>query len=81
MATLANLAIGEEAIIEELRGARPMVRRLMELGLLPGTKVKLARRAPLGDPLEIRLRGYSLSIRRREAELVSLYRKVAEGAE
>ena len=68
---------------------RAVARRLMEMGLLPGVRVTVARVAPLGDPLELRLRGYSLSIRRAEAaavrvEQVSLVqapvRQATEGA-
>ena len=44
-----------------------MSRRLMEMGLLPGTRVRIVRFAPLGDPIELRLRDYSLSVRRAEA--------------
>ena len=47
--------------------ARSLSLRLMEMGLVPGTRVTLKRIAPLGDPVELRLRGYSLSIRRAEA--------------
>ena len=49
------------------KSVRPIARRLMELGLVPGTKVSVTRVAPLGDPLELRLRNYALSIRRTEA--------------
>ncbi len=49
-----------------------MSRRLMEMGLLPGTKVRVVRVAPLGDPLELRLRNYSLSVRRRDAAQISV---------
>ena len=48
------------------------MRRLREMGLLPGTRVKFLRWAPLGDPLEIELRGYKLSLRRHEAELIEV---------
>ncbi len=49
-----------------------MARRLMEMGLLPGTEVRIVRAAPLGDPVELRLRHYSLSIRRREAARIAV---------
>lgn len=51
-------------------GARAIRLRLMEMGLLPGTTVRVVRRAPLGDPLELRLRGFSLSLRRADANAV-----------
>jgi Fe2+ transport system protein FeoA len=49
-----------------------MSRRLMEMGLLPGTEVRVVRVAPLGDPLELRLRDYSLSVRRSEAAKITV---------
>ena len=70
--TLDGLELGDEAIIAEVRGARSFRRRLMEMGLVPGTEVKLVNIAPLGDPLEIEVRGSRLSIRRREAVEVFL---------
>ena len=70
--SLADLAIGEAGIVAELEGERELLRRLSELGLLPGTAVTLVRAAPLGDPIELRLRSTSLSIRKAEAERVRL---------
>jgi len=64
---LDRLAPGEQGTIERIVGDRSMVRRLMELGLVPGTPVEVVRRAPLGDPVELRVRQVHLSIRRSEA--------------
>ena len=64
---LERLAPGEGGVIARLEGHGPHVRRLMELGLVPGTAVEMVRRAPLGDPVELRVRGVHLSIRRSEA--------------
>ena len=58
--------------VEQVGGERGFRRRLMELGLLPGTRVEVVGVAPLGDPLELLVRGCSLSIRRSEAEVVSV---------
>jgi ferrous iron transport protein A len=69
---LAELAIGDRAIVHRLRIERNVARRLMELGLLPGTPIEVVRVAPLGDPLEVALRGYRLSIRRSEAASVDV---------
>ncbi|MEZ4340564.1 MAG: ferrous iron transport protein A [Sandaracinaceae bacterium] len=66
-ATLDELPVGAEGTIVEVRCDRPIARRLMEMGVLPGTRVAVVRVAPLGDPIQLRLRSYSLSIRRREA--------------
>lgn len=68
--TLADLDFGKAARIESVGGPRAFRRRLLELGLVPGTLVEVVRKAPLGDPLELRARGSLLSIRRGEAEAV-----------
>jgi Fe2+ transport system protein FeoA len=65
--SLADLCPGQAAEIVSIECERRMSRRLMEMGLLPGTRVRLIRVAPLGDPLELRVRGYALSVRRAEA--------------
>jgi ferrous iron transport protein A len=67
---LSALAIGARARVAELRVAPADKPRLMEMGLLAGTMVELIRFAPLGDPVEIKLRGYHLSLRRHEAEQI-----------
>lgn len=64
---LGDLGVGQACIVRRLHLTRPLARRLFEMGLLPGTLVRIERVAPLGDPLELRLRHYSLSIRRQEA--------------
>jgi len=70
--TLGELPIGGSAIVDRVEGARAFRRRLLELGLIPGTKVEVLRVAPLGDPIELLVRGYRLSLRREDAALVSL---------
>jgi ferrous iron transport protein A len=64
---LDDLAPGETGVIVSVDADSPIARRLMELGLVPGTSVEVVRRAPLGDPVELRLRQVHLSIRRSEA--------------
>ena len=64
---LDDLSPGEAGVIVSLDGDTSITRRLMELGLVPGTPVEVVRRAPLGDPVELRLRQVHLSIRRSEA--------------
>lgn len=71
-ARLAEIADGGMAVIRRLGLPRGTARRLLEMGLLPGTSVRVVRRAPLGDPIELRLRNYSLSIRREEAALIEV---------
>jgi ferrous iron transport protein A len=70
VSTLAQLSVGEQARVAEVEGADDVSQRLMEMGLTPGTLVRLLGRAPLGDPLELELRGYRLSVRKSEAARV-----------
>lgn len=68
--TLDLLKPGDEATVTRLDGAPEEFDRLMELGLIVGTPIKLVKFAPLGDPIEILMRGYHLSLRRSEAARV-----------
>ena len=70
--SLAQVGIGETAAVADVPGADPVSLRLLEMGLTPGVQVAVVASAPLGDPLELELRGYRLSIRRREAALVTV---------
>ncbi len=69
---LSDLSPGALATVVAYTGDLERTKRLREMGLLPGTKVKFVRWAPMGDPLEIELRGYRLSLRRHEAELIQV---------
>jgi ferrous iron transport protein A len=69
---LSELPIGASATVREFPKTGSTFVRLREMGLLTGTRVTLVRTAPLGDPLEIKLRGYHLSLRRAEAELIEV---------
>jgi len=71
---LDRLAPGQRGTIERIEGDRGVVRRLMELGLVPGTEVEVVRLAPLGDPVELRIRQVHLSIRRSEAAHIHVTR-------
>jgi len=73
--TLAHTAVGQAVTVQHVGGPRPFRRRLMELGLVPGTRVELVGVAPLGDPLEFLIRGCSLSIRRGEALFIRVQRE------
>lgn len=77
---LSELSLAEVAVVEHVGGERAFRRRLMELGLVPGTRVELKAVAPLGDPLEFLVRGSSLSIRRAEAALVRVTPGTKEAA-
>jgi Fe2+ transport system protein FeoA len=67
---LAQLAVGASAVVREFPKTGAAFVRLREMGLLAGTRVTLVRTAPLGDPLEIKVRGYHLTLRKSEAEHV-----------
>jgi Fe2+ transport system protein FeoA len=70
--TLAKLPVGASARVTDVRGEAVLEQRLLEMGLIPGTTVTLVRIAPLGDPMEFRVLGYSLSLRRNEAAAVAI---------
>ncbi len=70
--TLDQLAAGERGVIASVDCPPSIARRLMELGVLPGTAVEVIRRAPLGDPMEIALRGVRLSLRKSEARHIDV---------
>jgi ferrous iron transport protein A len=66
--SLSQLAVGASAVVSELPKQGAAFLRLREMGLLPGTAITLVRTAPMGDPLEIKVRGYHLTLRKTEAE-------------
>jgi ferrous iron transport protein A len=67
---LTSVALGARATVEEIKLPPETRPRLMEMGLLVGTPVELVRFAPLGDPVEIKVRGYNLTLRKHEAEQI-----------
>lgn len=70
--TLADIAPGQSAIISEVTGDDAIAVRLMEMGLTDGETVRVVGRAPLGDPIELSIRGYKLSLRKLEAARVQV---------
>ncbi len=68
--TLSELTVGASAVVREFPKSGAAFIRLREMGLLAGTRLTLIRTAPLGDPLEIKLRGYHLTLRKSEADHV-----------
>ena len=72
MTTLASLPVGSRGRVVQIDGADEISIRLLEMGLTPGTEVAILGVAPLGDPLELEVRGYRLSIRRAEAARVEV---------
>jgi len=67
---LSDLAAGTQAVVREFPKQGSAFLRLREMGLMPGTALMLVRVAPLGDPIEIRVRGYNLTLRKSEAEQI-----------
>ena len=65
--TLDKLPLGQEAVITAVGGEGSLRCRLLDMGLIPKTRVRVEKVAPLGDPLELRVRGYSLSLRKEDA--------------
>ncbi len=72
MKTLKDVKVGECAKIAKLNGEGAVKRRIMDMGLTKGTEVKIRKVAPLGDPLELTVRGYELSLRKADAELIEV---------
>ncbi len=70
--TLASLAAGRCASIKSFLGATPTVQRLLEMGLTAGTTAKIIRFAPFGCPIQLRVRGYNLSVRRSDAAAIEI---------
>ncbi len=78
MATLKDVKVGESCTVAALSGAGALKRRIMDMGLTKGTSVYVRKVAPLGDPIELTVRGYELSIRKDEAANIEV-RDVAAG--
>ena len=72
MKTLKDVKIGESAVIEKLHGEGALKRRIMDMGLTRGTQVYVRKVAPLGYPMELTVRGYELSVRKADAELIEV---------
>ena len=70
--TLADLKPGEQAIVTAVGGSDALHRRLLDMGLTPGVTVRLQKTAPMGDPLEIHLRGYELTLRVDDAKTIRI---------
>lgn len=72
MATLKDAKIGDTVTVKRLNGEGAVKRRLMDMGITKGTTVYIRKVAPLGDPVEITVRGYELSIRKADAEMIEI---------
>ena len=72
MKTLRDVKVGEHAVIVNLHGEGALKRRIMDMGLTKGTEIYVRKVAPLGDPMELTVRGYELSVRKGDAELIEV---------
>ncbi len=69
---LTDLPHGKDARVTAVNGSGRVTRRLLEMGVIPGVSLKIVKDAPFGDPIEVRLRGYSLAMRRSEADAIEI---------
>lgn len=72
MKTLREAACGETVTVKKLSGEGPVRRRMMDMGITKGTSVYVRKVAPLGDPVEVTVRGYELSLRKADAEMIEV---------
>lgn len=72
MKTLRDLSVGEGAKVIKLHGEGAVKRRIMDMGITKGTEISVRKVAPLGDPIEITVRGYELSLRKADAEMIEV---------
>lgn len=75
---VVSLKTGESGVIEKVNGQGAMRKRLLDMGLTPNTRVTLFKRAPMGDPVELVVRGYHLTLRISETEYITLKEEAAE---
>ena len=72
MKTLRDVAVGDTAKVKKLHGEGAVKRRIMDMGITKGVSVYVRKVAPLGDPLELNVRGYELSLRKADAEMIEV---------
>ena len=72
MKTLRNIAVGETAKVKRLHGEGALKRRIMDMGITKGVDVFVRKVAPLGDPIEVTVRGYELSLRKDDADCIEM---------
>ena len=72
MKTVRNIAVGETAKVKRLHGEGALKRRIMDMGITKGSQIYVRKVAPLGDPVEITIRGYELSLRKDDADCIEM---------
>ena len=70
--TLDNFEIGDVGVVKRVIGEGKIKRRLFDMGITPGAEILMRKKAPLGDPIEITIRGYELTLRKTEAQFVTM---------
>lgn len=72
MKTLKEIACGEKVTVKRITGAGPVKRRIMDMGITKGIEIFLRKVAPLGNPIEVTVRGYELSLRKADADMIEV---------
>ena len=72
MKTLRDVAVGQTAIVAKIHGEGALKRRIMDMGITKGTEIYVLKVAPLGDPVEVTVRGYELSLRKEDADILEM---------
>lgn len=72
MRTLNDVKIGETVAVSKINGTGPIKRRIMDMGITKGTEIFVRKYAPMGDPMELHLRGYELSLRKSDASIIEV---------
>lgn len=72
MKTLKDVKVGETVTVRRLHGEGPVKRRIMDMGITKGVDLQVRKVAPLGDPMELNVRGYELSVRKADAEMIEV---------
>ena len=72
MRTLKDAVVGENVKVKRLHGTGPVKRRIMDMGITKGVDIHIRKVAPLGDPMELNVRGYELSVRKADAEMIEI---------
>lgn len=72
MKTLKDVKVGETVVVKKLTGEGPVKRRIMDMGITKGISIYVRKVAPLGDPVEVTVRGYELSLRKADAEMIEV---------
>ena len=81
MKTLKDAKVDDVVVVKRLHGEGPIKRRIMDMGITKGVQIKVRKVAPLGDPIELNVRGYELSVRKADAEMIESKNFFAHGLE